>query len=153
GERRAEAEMVLALSNLEFFLGGKEPADVLERFRRNDQVTRRRRRHLHRNIHLCKAVAVRRNHAHVLGPQFPEHAIENWTAFFCRRSECGMRNELLQVARRNSQRFLELHRGETRELTLWQSEELELRASALERDSLITGCGDLYRCGRELARN
>src|SRR6185437_6606 len=77
----------------------------------------------------------------------------NRPAFFGRRREGGVRDELLQVSGRNPQRLLELHRRETRKLALRQAQQLELRPSALERDALITRRGNLDRRRRQLARD
>jgi hypothetical protein len=62
-------------------------------------------------------------------------------------------NELLQIARGNAHRLFELNSGEARELTLWQAEEFELRATALEGDALITGRRNFYRGRRQLSGN
>ena len=67
GERRAEAEVVLAPRDLELLVGGKEPANLLERLRRNDQVAAGAPLGLDRHLHLRQAMAVRRHHPHLSG--------------------------------------------------------------------------------------
>src|SRR4051812_11347954 len=98
-------------------------------------------------------MAVRRDHAHHLGTKLPENAVENRSALFGGDRERRMRDELLQLARADPPALVEAHRGERGELVLRKAQDLEVRATTIERHTLLACRGDFHRRGRELARD
>ena len=65
--------------------------------------------------------------------------------------ERRVRDELLQIAGPDAPALVEAHRGKARELVARQAEDLEVRATAVERHALFAGGRDLHRRRRELA--
>ena len=127
--------------------------EVIQGLGRDDQVALRGLGALgaNRDLHLGEPMTIRGDHPHTVGTHFPEHTVQDGTALFGADGERGVRDEPLQIARRHTQRLLECHGREARELTLRQPKEFELGASALKSDALITRGGDLDRRRRELA--
>ena len=143
GRGRAEAEMVVAPGDLDFLLGAEQPADLLERLGRHDQIglgraSRRRRG----NVHPRQPVAVGGHHAHPLGPELPEHAVQDRPALLGARREGHVGDQLLQILRRRPPAALELDGGEGGELLARQTEEPELGAAALDGDPLLARRGE-----------
>lgn len=82
-------------------------------------------------------MAIRGDHPHQVAAQFPKDAVEDRTALLRAGGEGRVANELLEISRGNAHRLVELHGREAWELGLRESKQLELRATALERDALI----------------
>src|SRR5687767_8853688 len=66
GKWRTKAEVIVALSNLQFLLSWEQTADLLECFRRDNQVATRSADRTDREIHASQPMAIRRHHSHPL---------------------------------------------------------------------------------------
>src|SRR4029077_17541160 len=126
---------------------------LLQCFGGHDQIARWRRGRLDRQLHFGEAMSVRCDHAHVLWSKLPEHAIENRSAFFRRHRERCVRDKLLQLARANAPTLVEAHGWERWELITRKTENFEMRASAVERDTLFAGSSDFHWRWWKLARD
>ena len=143
--------MILALRDFQLLLGGEQPPNLFERLRRDDEIGLLGA--AHRDFHLGQPMTVGCDHAHQFTTKLPEYAVQNGPALLGARRERRVTDQLLQLARRNPHRLLEMDRREARELGLRQTQQPELRPAALEGDALVTSRGDLHRCRRQLARN
>src|SRR6478672_3334181 len=121
--------MVLPSRNLELFIGGKEPADLLERLRRNNQVCRGHSTRLDRYLHLGETVPVGRDHPHHVRTQLPQHTVQDRTAFFGGDREGRVRDQLLQLPRPDAPALVELDVRKRGKLIPGKTEEPEMRAA------------------------
>src|SRR5262249_47701968 len=149
GPGRSEAEVVVAPSDLDRFVRTEEPADLLERFRWDDEI-RLAARALERHIHPGETMAVRRHHPHPVAPELPQNTVQNRTALFRARRERHMTNQLLEIFRGDFPSAVEFHRRKGRKLVAGESEELEPRAPTLDLHPLLTGAGEPNRRARKL---
>ena len=145
----AKSDVVVALRELDLGIARVEPADLLERLGGNDEI--RRRSTGRRHIHLGQAVTVRRHHAHPVGAQLPEHAVQDRPAFLRRRGKRHVSYQLVDDAGRRFPSLLEFHRGERGKLLAGQAQQFELGATRLDRDARFAGRGHTHRAQRELA--
>ena len=143
--------MVIALGELDLGIRRVQSADLLERFGRNDQIGRRTAGRGH--IHFLEPVAVGRHHPHPIGTQLPQHPVQDGSALFGGRGERHMAHKLVDHAGRSLPGLLELDRGERGKLVPRQAEQLEFRATRLDRDTRFTGGCDPHRACGQLARD
>ena len=135
--------MVLALGDLDLFVGPEQPPDLLERLGRHDEIgLRRAAGRRRRDVHPGQPVAVGGHHPHPLGPELPEHAVQDRPALLGAGGEGHVRDQLLQVLGRRAPAAVELDRRERRELLARQAQQPELGAAALDRHPLLAGGGE-----------
>jgi hypothetical protein len=72
-----------------------------------------------------------------IGPQLPQHSVQDRTAFLGARGEGNVRYELLELPRLHFPAGVELDGGEGRELVPGQPQELEARLATFKRDALF----------------
>src|SRR4030095_15579671 len=98
-------------------------------------------------------MSVRRHHAKQLRPNFPQHAVQDWTALFCGDSKRSARDEFVQHRTLYSPTRVVLDRRKRGILVTGKAEQLELGPAAFERRSLFAERRDLHRRRRQLARD
>src|ERR1700761_6246583 len=98
-------------------------------------------------------MTVRRHHPHHLRLQLPQHTVQDRTALFVRDSERGVLNELLKIARANTPALVEAHAWKRRELVARETQNLEVRPTAIERYALLAGSSNSDGRWRKLARD
>ena len=149
GAAGPKPDVIVALGDLELGLGRVEPADLLERLGRHDQVGGGAPARGH--VHLGQPVAVGRHHAHAVGAKLPQDSVENRPAFLGGGGERHVRNQFVDDPGGRRPGLVDLERREGRELLPRQAEELAAGAPALDRHALLPGGGHADRGGGELA--
>jgi len=91
-----------------------------------------------RDVHLGESVPVGRHHAHVVGPELPQYAVQNRPTLLRRGREGDVPHQLVHHTRRRVPRPVELDGGEGRKLLTRQTEQLELRAAAFDCHARLT---------------
>src|SRR6185503_4492775 len=97
---------------------------------------------LDRHFHFRQSMSIRRDHAHHVGLELPKHTVEDRPAFLGRDSERCVGDELLKVSGANPPAFVEANVWKRGELVARKSENLEVRAAAIECDALLSRRGD-----------
>ena len=132
--------MVLAAGDLHDLVGAEEPPDLLQRLGWHDQVGLRRSAGLDgRHIHPGQPVAVGGHHAHPLGPELPQHPVEDGAAFLGARGKGDVADELLELPGGGAPATFELYAGKCGKLFPRQAEQLESGAAAFDRHPLLSG--------------
>src|SRR5215203_6267233 len=142
--------MVFTPPYFELFLCRKKTPDLFQCLWRDDQIIRGSRVRCHGHVHLRQSMAICCYHAHSIRSELPENTVQDWPAFLCRHSKRGMRNQLLQISGLDPPALIKLDGRKSREFISGKAQELELRAPALERNSLLTDSSYTNWCRREL---
>src|SRR3982074_1715715 len=145
--------MIIAASNFKLLFSRKQPPYLFQRFRWNDQITRWCICRINWDIHLCQSMSVGGNHTHFIGPELPQHTIQDRPAFLRRHGKRSMRYELLQISRSDPPALIKPHGWKCRKLVPWKTKKLEAGAAALNRNSLLSNCTDLYGSWWQLSGN
>src|SRR4051794_16835507 len=129
--------MIFTPRDLDRLVGVEQTADLLQGLGGDDQVRLRRALGLAgRHIHPGEPMTVGGHHPHPLGTQLPEHAVQDWTAFFGACGECHVPDQLLELPGGGAPSTLELQTGECRKLLARES-----RSRKRERPhSMVTRC-------------
>jgi hypothetical protein len=89
------------------------------------------------NVHAGKPMAVGGHHPHALGPELPEHAVQDGAALLGAGGEGHVPDQFLEIARGGAPGAVELDGGEGGELLAREAQELEAGAAALDGDPLL----------------
>ena len=143
GGLRPEAEVVFAPGDLQFLFRAEEPPDLLQCLGRHDEVgLALPASGPDRDVHPGQPVSVGGDHPHPVGPQLPEHAVENRPALLGGGGKGDMPDELLEVRGRTGPATVELDGRKGGEFLAGQPEQPELGPAALDVDPLLAGGGE-----------
>src|SRR5437762_12200339 len=137
--------MILTSCDLELLIFGKKSTDLLQSLWRYDEIARRRRCGLDRQLHLRQAMPIGCNHAHHLRPKLPQHTVQNRPALLGRDSERRVCDELVQLTGANSPTLVETDSGKRGEFIPRKTEDLEVRTATVQRNALLASGRHLYR--------